>query len=719
MKKDLNNQNINEETILKIFKTTKNKTNFSYEELKRKINLKEKNKAQLKRILDKLIKDGTICYNTREKNYTLLENSELKKGTLNKDNSGIYYLETKNQKIRMQEEYLKGASTGDLVIVEFNRNKKNYVVKQILKSSEKSYVADIILKNGILYAKIDNNEELEVIPYPNLVVGTIALVKKFQSKAKIENIICHKDDANAEILKIAYMHNFDLSYSDKMQSELNKIPDSLDENTIQELINEKIKDLRDIPFITIDCDDTKDIDDAVAISQQDNQDIVLTIPIALVPYYITDKMSLSQRPKKTATSIYPPGCVLPMIDRKLSNGICSLNENTDRLALCIETTYDKYGNFKKIDPYIGIINSKKKAIYSKVSQALEKGIIDQEYKQFYKDLLLMQKLYLLIEKRFKNQGYLEFDVEEINLEVDNKFNLTNIVPKTRLTAEKIIEFFMLTSNSELTKYMTELGLNMIYRVDSEPDVEKLNNTISFLKDKGIIEIEKTTNFTNFDIQEILKQLQTVPSPKKEIYNRLLIRAMQKAYYSSKNIGHFPLGLDYYGQFTSPIRRGPDWRNISILLYYLKTKSVKATNKRFPLKMLEAEAKIYSERERTAIEVENECKKMIIANFIKQNIDITKNYTFHGIINEVSNRYLYITLENGIDGKLDINQLPEDEYIKETSFTLKGKNNTYNIGDNIDVQITEIDKKTNELCFRPTTKYTLSKTKKNKIRSKKI
>lgn len=712
MKKELNNQNLTEESIIKILTETKNKLNFSYEELIKILNAKGRNKSKLKVLLDKLVKDGIIGYNERENTYASIENSELEKGIIIKDAAGIYYLETDKKKIRIQPENLKDATIGDLVVVEFHHKKKNYVVKQILKSDERSYIANIILRNGTLYAKSDKIDELEVIPYPNLVDGSIVLIKKFQGKAKIEQIICHKDDANADILKIAYKHNFDLSYSEKMKQELKNIPEQLSEEDINELLKQDIVDLRDELFITIDCDSTKDVDDAVAIYQKTNKDIVLITPIALVPYFVTDDMSLSQRPKKQATSVYPPGCVLPMLDRKISNGICSLNENTDRLSLCIETIYDCHGNFKEIKPYIGLINSKKKAYYSKVNQALEEGIIDEDYKKFYKELLLMQKLYLLIERRFRKQGFLEFDIKELELEVNDKFELVGLNQRPSQTAEKIIEFFMLTSNIQLTKYMSELGLNLVYRVDPTPDEIKLNNTIGFLKNKEVIEISKIRNFDNFDIQEILKQLQEVPSPQREVYNRLLVRALQKAYYSPNNIGHYPLGQECYGQFTSPIRRGPDWRNISILLYYLKTKSVKATNKKFPIPMLEKEAKIYSERERAAAEVETECKKMIIANFVKQNLDITSNYTYHGVISDVSANYLHIVLENGIEGKLNISQLPNDDYNTDTSFTLKGKNNTYMVGDQIDVQIFEVDERTNELYFRPIIKY-----KKSKIKTK--
>ena len=707
MKNSNNSQKYDKNKVLEIFKKRKN---YTFDEITKTLKISGSSKARLKVLLDKMVNNGVLYYDDRDKVYTPFENSNLLKGSLSIGNNNRYYIQNGKEKIYLKEEYLNNATAGDEVIIEYNNKKRNYIVKKVLKLDNKTYVGEIKFKGNTCYVVNEELGRLEVTESTNLVDGHLVSFKKSLGNVIIEDIICHKNEANSDIMRIVYKHDFIASISDKIQKELDNIPDNLTDNEIEKLINDGVVDKRDENFITIDCDDTMDMDDGVNIKKLDNGDMIQTTAIGLVPYYVKDGSALSGRIRREGTSIYPPGCVIPMLPPKISNKICSLNEKEDKLVLCMETTFDKSGNYKDFKPYLGIINSKKKCKYSEVNKILEDGILSEEYVSFYKQLLLMQKLLILLEQNYKNNGFLDFDLPGIKISVDDNYKLSNIEKTYQNTAEKLIEFFMLNSNNRLAEYMTDLGLNLIYRVDEQPDQEKLQSTIQFLKDKEVIDISKTKEYDSYDIQEIIKQLSKVKSSaQREIYNRLLIKALPKAYYSAYNIGHYPLGLDYYAQFTSPIRRGPDWRNITILLYYFKTGSVKETNNRYPIEMLEKEAIIYSRRERAAMNVENECNDMIISNFVKENIHDIEDTLLTGYISEINKQNIFIILENGVGGKIPIYTL--DDKLKETTrYTLKTHGKTYTIGDEIEVKISNVDIKNNEIIFEEINK-------KNKVRSR--
>jgi len=699
---------LNDKTILEIFKK---KNNYNFDEIAKLLKVSGSTKAKLKAFLDRLIKDGIVYYDEKDKVYTLLENSHLIKGVIEFKNNR-YCVDNKSKILFINDEFLNGATVGDEVIITYDFRVNSYVVKRIIKCDDKTYLGEIKFEYGRCYVVNDELGKLEVDNDLDVVDGNIVSFKKLYGNIIIEDVICHKNEANADIMRIVYNHNFIAKISDKMNNELSKFSNfiSLDDNNLRYY---DIEDLRDVNFITIDCDDTKDMDDAVNVRVLDNGDMVLTTAISLVPYYVNDGSSLSGRIRREGTSIYPAGCVIPMLPPKLSNGICSLNEMVDRLALVIETTFDEYGNYLGVRPYLGIINSKKKCKYSEVNKILEDGIMVSGYEPFYKDLLLMQKLALLLECNFKDNGFVEFDVNELKINVDEDYKLDSINVQKQMTAEKIIEYFMLISNNKLAEYLTDLGLNIIYRVDGEPDKDNVYRPISFLKDKEIINIDINRELNQFDFQNIILDLRKIDNEvEREIYNRLLIRTLPKAYYSAYNIGHFPLGVDYYAQFTSPIRRGPDWRNIMILLYYFKTGSVEETNKRYPKEMLEEEAKRYSERERAAVEVESECNSLIISNFIEDNLEDIVGVSYVGYISGISKNYMYVTLENGIVGKVSFSLLGNK--VKEiTEYTIRTTTNNYHIGDRIDINIKGVDKKYNEICFE------LQGVKKNKVRSRKV
>lgn len=706
MKSSNNSQKFDKNKIIEIFNKRKNN---SFEEITKTLKVSGSSKAKLKILLDKMVNEGILYYDERNKVYTSFENSNLLKGTLFCNNNK-YYIKTEKEKIYIKEEYLNNATIGDEVIIEYNSRKKDYIVKKVLKSDDKTYVGEIKFKGNTCYVINDELGKLEVLNPIDVVDGHIVTFKKIYGNIIIEDIICHKNEANSDIMKIVYKHDFIASISDKIKKELDNIPDYLTNSDIEKFLDMGAVDLRDIDYITIDCDDTMDMDDGVNIRKLDNGDMYLSVVISPASYYAYNGSSLSGRIRREGTSIYPPGCVIPMLPPKLSNGICSLNEGADRLVVCIDTIYDKNGNYKDINTYLGIINSKKKCKYSEVNRILEDGQTIESYKKFNKQLLLMQKLYLLLEKEFKENGFIEFDVPEVKISVDENYKLSNIEKISQKTAEKIIEFFMLTTNKRLTEYMTELGLNLIYRVDEEPDQEKLQSTIQFLKDRKVISIDKTKDYDQFDLQEIVKQLRNIQNKtQREIYNKLLIKSLPKAYYTAYNKGHYPIGFDYYATFTSPIRRGPDWRNKMILISYLINGDVEYTNKKFPKEMLEKESKVYSERERAAMQVESECKDMIVSNFVFDNLNDISNVPFTGYVSGISKQNLYITLENGISGKIPI-YLLEDKLKETTRYTLKTNSNTYSIGDEIKVKMVNVDYKYNEIIFNEINK-------KNKVRSR--
>ena len=683
-----------------------NKNSFVYEELIKKMNIKGKNNLKtFKKSLDRLIADGLLYFNSSEKTFMLFRNStNMYRGTLLIDSKKRYYIIDNNSKYFINFNDLNNASYGDYVLVAYNMKRKKFEVKQVLKRDNNKYVAKVILFNGKLCISDDRFDILEIINGKKfkIVEGNLVLIEKKRDKAYVDEVICHVDDANANILKVVYEHGFTNEFSNEVKKELDNIPSSLSNEDINsELILGRV-DLRDKDMVTIDCDTTKDIDDGVYIEKNDDGTFSLYVCIADVSHYIKDGSALSARIKEVGTSVYPPGCVIPMLPRELSNGICSLNPHVDRFAICFKSTFDNNGNLLDFNIFKAVVNSKLKMTYSNVDKILEKNEIVSGYEKYYKQLLMMEKLYLKIQDIFYKNGFLEFGDSEIELILNDEDKVKEIVNSNHGVGAKIIEFFMLITNKNACEFFSNLGIPLIYRVDEEPDYNKISDVLVMLQDKKILSkdinaLDKNGNmrdlYSKSELQKILFDLKKVYLP--DSFYQMFIHTMSKARFSSDNIGHYPLGLPYYAQFTSPIRRGGDWRNHTILDYYLSHNgNVAATIERFNKKRLEDEANTFSDKERKAEAVETEATQMLLLEYFDLNKEEINGQELVGRIYEIGSN-VRVLLENGVKGKIFI---PINNYVIMNNDLYVCSDLLCSVGDIVSVKVDSVNYETGEIIF---------------------
>ena len=661
--------------------------------IQKHLNIKDKNELnELIKTLEDMLNDGTLHYSQKKNKYLLFENSNLIKGELIINKYGDGYIKYNGQKIIIPKDKINGAMYKDTVIVDYDRNYLQGEIIKIIKHDNSNYVAEVISKNNKLYAKGLKRPPIEIVPTNiSLVEGHRILVHNDNKKANVIEIIGHKDEPGVDIQSILYDYGFGRKWSYKAFEQLKEIPDKLDNEIIRKELSSGRIDLREKQIITMDCDDTKDIDDGYYIEKLENNHIRLNVVIADVDEFVPNDRPIDIEASMDTTSVYTPSSVDPMLDHKLSNGICSLNPNTDRLAMSYDLELDEQGDVVDFKPALAIINSKKKMRYSDVNKILEEDTMIQGYEVFYKSLLLSQKLYLQIQKQMAQNNFINFNSKEAKVILGEFGKPVEINIREQRTAENIIEYFMLLANSNITKFLEDNDLPCVYRVDGEPSQESLRKVFFLAKEKGIIQAnELKNNYSAKDIQNLVERVGDTRIG--VVINKMLIRSMDKARYSTINTGHYPLGLKVYGQHTSPIRRYPDLINQRILKYYLRY-GEEATKKKFNKMDLETICMHCSERERSAKKCEQDAVEMKIIEFMSSYI----GKTYKAIISSVDKDGINILLDNTLEAYIKKSSLPKDKYeFLENKYCLHGHIFDFSLGDEIEVRLKKANKDTRNI-----------------------
>ncbi|MBO5711954.1 MAG: VacB/RNase II family 3'-5' exoribonuclease, partial [Acholeplasmatales bacterium] len=385
--------------------------------------------------------------------------------------------------------------------------------------------------------------------------------------------------------------------------------------------------------------------------------------------------------------------VIPMLPRKLSNGICSLNEGVDRLVLCCIMEIDLKGNLVNYDICEGVINSHHRMTYNNVNKILNN---DEELCNKYSDILdmlnTMKDLSLIIRERRYKKGGIEFEVDEYKISLDEDGSPVDVVLRTRDTAEKLIEDFMLQANETVAYHMSIMNLPCVYRVHEKPDQEKLANVFSIISNMGI-NIKKTKNDIHpKQIQDALEKI--ADSSYKPIINDMLLRSMMKAKYYEKCLGHYGLAMNYYCHFTSPIRRYPDLMTHRLIKSLLIHPQQGYDDLSFFEQILPDICELNSISERKAIECEREVNDMLYAWYMEKYIH--KSYT--GIITSITSFGMFVTLPNGIEGLISfINMIGFYDY-NEATMTLSNGKKKYRLGDSIKIVVLKADRDTRKIDF---------------------
>lgn len=658
----------------------------------------------LQNTLDEMVSDGILYYSDKKKKYLLLENSHLVKGTLslNEKGFGFIIINKDTKDVYVNEKNINGAQDGDLVLFEYLNKDKERPEGKIIKTIKRNYeplVGEVILVDGEYFVKPDRKGANIYIPRDNLngaVEGhkvVVTPLKEGNRVGKITKIIGHKNDVGVDILSFVYEYNFSPSFPDEVVEELDDIPSYLTEEEINKELSSGRRDLRSEEIFTIDGSDTKDIDDAISLSKLDDGKYKLGVHIADVSYYVKEGTKLDDEAYFRGTSVYLVDRVLPMLPHKLSNGICSLNENEDRFAFSCEMIIDDKGDIGHYEIFKSIIRSRKKMTYEEVNKILEENTTSEDYKPFEKTLLLMNELSKILRKKMIRRGYIEFESTEAKIKVDENCHPTHIESRVQRSGEELIENFMIAANETVASSIYYKNLPGIYRVHDKPDEKRLGEFMKFLSLHGYVVNGKNKIDNPKDLQHILSQLEEVPEVR--VLHDMAIRSQAKAVYSDINIGHFGLGSKCYSHFTSPIRRYPDLILHRLLKDYNYNYSDRIISER--KEELPIECEHCSIREQEAQNCERDVDKMKKAEYMMDHI----GEVYDGIISGVVEFGFFVELENTIEGLVKAESIKGDYYVFDNDLmALIGKKSKkkYSFGDKVKVKVTRADKDKSEIDF---------------------
>ncbi len=473
--------------------------------------------------------------------------------------------------------------------------------------------------------------------------------------------------------------------------EADSVPDIVSEEEIA-----RRRDLRDMNIVTIDGADAKDLDDAISIEKLDNGNYRLGVHIADVTHYVKEGDNLDKEAFKRATSVYLVDRVIPMLPKNLSNGICSLNPQIERLTLSALMDIDKNGDVVKHEIFESVIKTKERMTYDDVSDILEKN--DEElikrYDYLVSDFKLMEELASIIHERKTRRGSIDFDFPESKIILNDEGEPISIKKAERRTANRIIEQFMIACNETISEHMSSLEIPFVYRVHEVPSIEKIENLNKFIHNFGYHLKGVKEEIHPKELQDLLKKVEG--TKEEHIISRIMLRSLRQARYSPENLGHFGLASNYYSHFTSPIRRYPDLQIHRIIKEMLHNKL--NPNRISKLKGIVANAsERSSERERIAVEAERETNDLKMAEYMANHI----GEEFKGIISSVLSFGMFIELENTIEGLVRISTLVDDYYIyDETNYLFRGErtNKSFRIGDEVRIKVAKVDVAQKEIDF---------------------
>ena len=688
------------EDILKILKEAgKSLSVFEVEEKLGTDNLEE-----LLKVLKEL-ETETLIYHTNKDKYMLFEDSHLLKGVLHSNKKGFGFVDVDNSDvdIYIPKENINGAIHGDLVVVELVNKKgldrvEGRIIK-VLKHESNTYVGEINFKNNVGYVTLDEDKvnleivvakenSLNAVDGHKVVVEIIKRISNKKAEGKVIKIIGHKNDPGVDILSIVYKYDINTSFPEEVEEEVKSLPMEVREEDLKGR-----RDLRDEVIFTIDGDDTKDIDDAISI-KKDGDTYTLGVHIADVSYYVKEGSPLDKEAMDRGTSVYLVDRVIPMLPHELSNGICSLNPNVDRLAISCVMKYDSEGKLLDYDIFPSVIRSRKQMTYKNVNSILEKNIVPEGYEEFVDDLKTMSEFATILRKMKVRRGYLDFDVDEAKILVDDACVPYEITKRERGTGEKLIEDFMIAANECVASHIYNMDLPFIYRIHESPKEDKLRDFLSFVSNLGYQVTGDLKGNKSVAVQKLLKFVHD----KKEgpILTSLLLRCMQKAIYSPTNVGHFGLGSSCYTHFTSPIRRYPDTTVHRLLRTYLFNNDLSSHTIHHYEEKLIFVADHSSAMERASVDCEREVEDMKMAEYMESHI----GEEFEGTISSVMSFGMFVELDNLVEGLVPVRLMNDYFVFDEERMTLVGEKShiKYTIGERVLIKVVAASKEAKTIDF---------------------
>ena len=598
---------------------------------------------------------------------------------------------------------LKGAINNDTVVCEVGRerngNRLEGKVIQILERGNEHVVGKIFLSKNSAMVMPDDVKFGKDIVVPiskilNAQNGDKVVVKidnysnKKNPVGQVVEVLGAPNKIETEVKAIIRSYDLYEEFPKKVVDYANTMPDEVDKKKYANR-----RDLTKLNCFTIDGEDSRDLDDAISISKNADGTYKLGVHIADVGEYVTYGSVLDKEAFKRGTSVYFPSLVLPMLPRNLSNGICSLNENENRLALSVFMDINDAGVVKNYDICESIIQSKKRFTYTIVTKILEgdeQAI--KENKPFVNDLLTMNELNKILIKMREKRGAIDFDIPEVKITLNDLGDVLNVEKAPRDDSHRLIESFMVAANETIATHYNKIKAPFVYRIHETPDGEKMANFVRLATKMGVKTTVNPENVAPLDLQKILKQVSEMDC--KYMLNKICLRSMKKAKYSPDCIGHFGLASVKYCHFTSPIRRYPDLTIHRIIKADLRgelTGKFLTEQRQFVL----ASSMHSSDREQAAEKVERDVDDLYRVFYMTHHV----GEEFEGKISGVTNFGVFVELENTVEGMVRIADLPRDSYeYDENEFVLKGAKEKFVIGNPVKVKCVRADILAREVDF---------------------
>lgn len=672
--------------------------------------VKPEERENLKRILENLLAEGKLQITKRGKYLKGDGKPEGLTGTFisNARGFGFVEIEGREQDLFIPEEGVNGAFHKDQVQVELLKGQHgkrqeakvakilSHGITQVVGTFEKSKTFGFVVPDN---EKISTDIFVPVEYSKGAVTGHKVVVElqdygdeKHKPEGKVTEIIGHVNDPGVDIMSVVKGFELPVEFGEKVLNQAQRL-----NKEVSEADRAGRRDLRDIRMVTIDGEDAKDLDDAVNVYKQ-GEDYCLGVHIADVTNYVQENSALDREALKRGTSVYLVDRVIPMLPHALSNGICSLNQGVDRLALSCLMTINRKGEVTDYEIVESVINVDRRMSYTAVRKILEEG--DQETVREYEELVpmfrLMQELAEILREKRKKRGSIDFDFPESKIILDKDGVPLTIKPYERNTATKIIEDFMLLANETIAQHFYWMELPFVYRTHDTPDPEKILKLGTFINNFGYnIKIKSGDN--EIHPKEIQKLLGRIEGTDEEaLISRLTLRSMKQAKYTVNCTGHFGLACPYYCHFTSPIRRYPDLQIHRIIKEQLRGR-LKEDRIEHYKEILPEVAKHSSLMERRADEAERETDKLKKAQYMAGRI----GEIYEGVISGITAWGIYVELPNTVEGMIHVSRLAGDYYYyNEETYEMTGRDTgrCFKLGQKLRIMVDDVDRMTKAIDF---------------------
>ena len=673
----------------------------------------EEQQEAMRRRLRAMENDGQLVF-TKRKCYALPEKLDLLKGMVigHREGFGFLQVEGKKEDFFIPNVQMQKVMHGDYVLAQANgfdrKGRPEVRIVRVLEANKKQIVGRFFLEQGIGYVVPDDSRITRDILIPDNArlgarMGQVVVVELhprtapfFQPIGKITEILGENMAKGMEVEIAIRKHDIPHVFPSAVEKQLKKWAEDVPEEAKRGRV-----DLRDLPLVTIDGEDARDFDDAV-FCQKQGKGWKLWVAIADVSYYVRPKSALDTEAYNRGNSVYFPNRVVPMLPEKLSNGLCSLNPQVDRLCMVCEITLSAKGKMTDYRFYEAVMNSHARLTYNKVAKILEKDTaLCERYASLVPHLQDLHDMYQALVKARQQRGAIEFETIESKFIFNALGRIERIEPVVRNDAHKIIEECMILANIASANFMAKHQEPALYRIHAVPSEEKLTAFRSFLTECGL-SLSGGNKPTPTDYAQLLEQIK--PRPDHELIQTMLLRSMSQAVYSADNIGHFGLALEEYAHFTSPIRRYPDLtlhRGIKYLLAKQKGSKRKTTDTggyHYQLDEMDVFGAHCSSTERRADDATREVADWLKCEYMQDHV----GEEFDGVISSVTGFGFFVRLNDlFIDGLVHISGLANDYYLFDMpKQRLIGENSgmIFRIGDAVKVRVEAVSLEQKQIDF---------------------